>query len=166
MRIPILIVAILFGALPSLVAQKQITTLILVRHAEKANDGTNDPDLTPEGVSRARHLAEILKKTSVDAVYSTDFKRTRNTVAPLAAAKNLEVKIYAPYKAAEIEKILREYGGGTVVICGHSNNIPWTANLLTGKASYQDFADSDYGNLLLVAVEEKGKIATVTWLTY
>lgn len=166
MKIPILIAAILFSAFSSLVAQKQITTVILVRHAEKANDGTKDPDLTSEGVSRARHLAEILKKTPVDAVYSTDFKRTRNTVAPLAAAKNLEVKIYAPFKAEEIEKILREHSGGTVVICGHSNNIPWTANLLTGKSSYQDFEDSDYGNLLLVAVAEKGKIATVTWLTY
>ena len=41
-------------------AQKKITTFVLLRHAEKGNDGTDDPDLNPEGVERAARLVQIL----------------------------------------------------------------------------------------------------------
>lgn len=147
-------------------AQKQITTFVLLRHAEKGNDGTDDPDLKPEGKERANRLAQLLMKTSVDAIYSTSYKRTRNTVAPLAAAKALAVQPYEAFKVEEIEKMLRKHAGGTVVISGHSNNIPWIANLLIGKEEYKDYEDSDYKNLLVVSVVEKGKVAKVTWLSY
>ena len=161
----VLFVIILFTA-SFTYAQKQITTFILLRHAEKGNDGTDDPDLKPEGKERANHLAELLGKTSIDAIYSTSFKRTRDTVAPLAAAKALDVQPYEAFKEEEIEKMLRKYAGGTVVISGHSNNIPWIANLLIGKEEYKDYEDSDYKNLLIVSVVEKGKVAKVTWLSY
>lgn len=147
-------------------AQKQITTFVLLRHAEKGNDGTDDPDLKPEGQERANHLAQMLAKTSIQAIYSTAFKRTRNTVAPLAAAKALEVQPYEAYKAEEIEEMLRKHVGGTVVISGHSNNIPWIANLLIGKEEYKDYEESDYNNILIVSVVEKGKVAKITWLSY
>lgn len=148
------------------VAQKKITTFVLLRHAEKAKDGTDDPDLNPEGVERATRLVQILGKTSIDAIYSTAFKRTRNTVAPLAAAKGLSVQPYESFKPEEIETMLKKHAGGTIVISGHSDNIPWTANLLIGKEEYKDYADSDYKNLLIVSVVEKGKVAKVTWLSY
>jgi len=146
--------------------QEKITTFILLRHAEKINDGTSDPDLEVEGITRANHLVEVLQKTSVDAIYSTAFKRTRNTVTPLAKAKGIEITLYEAFKVEEIEKILKKHAGGTVVICGHTNNIPWTANLLTGTEQYKDFDDKDYTNLLIVSVVEKGKVSNVTWLTY
>lgn len=161
-----LLCSILVLATTFTVAQKQITTFILVRHAEKGDDGTNDPDLKPEGVERAARLTQMLAETFVEAIYSTAFKRTLSTVAPLAAAKNLEVKIYDAFKEAEIEKMIRKHSGGTVVVSGHSNNIPWIANLLIGKEQYQPFKDNEYGNLLVVSVAEKGKVAKVTWLTY
>jgi len=153
-------------ATKSAIGQEKITTFILVRHAEKANDGTNDPDLEEKGIARANHLVDILGKTSVDAIYSTAFKRTRNTVAPLAKAKGIEVAGYEAFKVEEIEKMLKKHAGGTVVICGHSNNIPWIANLLTGKEQYKDFEDSDYKNFIVVSVLKKGKVSNVTWLTY
>jgi 2,3-bisphosphoglycerate-dependent phosphoglycerate mutase len=166
MRKLALLCSLLVLATTFTIAQKQITTFILVRHAEKGDDGTNDPDLKPEGIERAARLAQMLSETAVDAIYSTTFKRTRSTVAPLAAAKNLEVKTYDAFEVAEIEKMIKKHSGGTVVVSGHSNNIPWIANLLLGKAQYQPYRDSEYGNLLVVSVAEKGKVAKVTWLTY
>lgn len=144
----------------------QITTFILLRHAEKGNDGTEDPDLNPEGIERARRLTQLLKETQINGIYTTNFKRTRNTVAPLASEKNLEVELYETYKDDEIEKILEKHPGGTVVICGHSNNIPWTANLLTGKEEFKDYEETAYGIMLIVSVVEKGKVAKVTRLEY
>lgn len=69
-------------------AQQPVTTFILVRHAEKdMTQSTPDPDLSAEGHARARRLALLFEKTEIAAVYSTPFKRTRQTVEPLAAGK-------------------------------------------------------------------------------
>lgn len=143
-----------------------ITTFILVRHAEKASDGADDPDLKPEGFERAGKFAALFKNTSVDAVYSTRYKRTKHTVAPLAQQKGLEVQVYDAVKPEVIDALISKYAGGTVVIGGHSNTIPQIANLLTGKDEYKTFPDADYGNILIISLLERGKTAEVTWLNY
>jgi len=144
---------------------QQITTFILVRHAEKVADASKDPELTEAGQQRALRLATHLNKTGVDAIYSTPYKRTMNTVAPLAKAKGMEVRNYDPMKPGPIDEMLKNFPGGTIVICGHSNTIPWTANYLTGKESFKNFEDSEYGNVLIVEIVEKGK-GKVVWLEY
>ena len=145
---------------------QQITTVILMRHAEKSSDGSKDPELTDAGKARAISLVKLLKEVKVDAIYSTGFKRTQNTVAPLAMTKNLTISSYDAMKGEEIDNMLKKFPGGTIVICGHSNTTPWIANYLTGKEKeYKDFDDTDYDNILVLDVIEKGK-AKVTWLTY
>jgi broad specificity phosphatase PhoE len=142
------------------------TTLILLRHAEKASDGTDDPNLSAKGVERANRLAEILKDTKISGIYTTDFKRTLQTVQPLANAKNLSVDLYEPYQESALKDILNKHRGETVVVCGHSNNIPWTANLLTGKDEFKDYKESEYGIILIVTVVQKGSNSKVTRLYY
>ncbi|WP_276374216.1 phosphoglycerate mutase family protein [Chryseolinea sp. H1M3-3] len=144
----------------------QITTFILLRHAEKGNDGTEDPDLSLPGIERAERLKLLLRETEINGIYATQFKRTKNTVAPLALAKNLDIQSYESFKAEEIEKMLDKHQGGTVVICGHSNNIPWTANLLLGKETYKDYTENEYGIMLILSVVKKGKVAKVTRLDW
>lgn len=145
---------------------QQVTTFILVRHAEKKSDGSKDPELTEAGLIRAKLLGSILRDTQINAVYSTPFKRTQETVEPLAASKGLTIKTYAPLKSEQIDEMLKTYPGGTILISGHSNTIPWTANYLLGKDEFRDFDDADYDNILIVDVTEKGKIAKATWLSY
>jgi hypothetical protein len=53
-----------------------------------------------------------------------------------------------------------------LIICGHSNTVPALANYLIGKDSYKAFEDSDYGNIIIVSVVERGKNANVVWLNY
>ena len=148
-------------------AQKTtITTFILVRHAEKVMDGTKDPELKPEGTERAVRLGAMLKQTKVDVIYSTDLKRTKNTVLPYATEKKLPVNTYEAFNEAEIENMLKKHVGGTILISGHSNNIPWIANRLLGKEEYGDFADEDYGNIFIISVVEKGSVVKITQLRY
>lgn len=166
MKKTLLLLFLAIGSLGEASAQISITTFILVRHAEKASDGTDDPDLKPEGLERAGKFAALFKNTPVDAVYSTRYKRTKNTVAPLAQQKGLEVQVYDAAKPEMIDGIISKYAGGTVVIGGHSNTIPQIANLLTGKDEYKTFPDADYGNILIISLLERGKTAEVTWLSY
>jgi 2,3-bisphosphoglycerate-dependent phosphoglycerate mutase len=144
----------------------QTTTFILVRHAEKESDGTRDPELSAEGKLRAERFAALVSKTNIDAIYSTDFKRTRNTVTPLALAKALRVNTYSSMKAADLEALLAKHTHSTIVLAGHSNTIPEIANALVGEKKFAQFSDDDYGNVLIITVSTVGKDAKVVWLTY
>ncbi|NJN41660.1 MAG: histidine phosphatase family protein [Flammeovirgaceae bacterium] len=107
----------------------------------------------------------VLNETKIDAVYSTAFKRTKNTAAPIAEVKALSVLTYEAFKESVIDSMLVKHRGETVVLVGHSNSIPWTANYLLGEKRFSDFVDSDYNNLLLISVLEKGT-ASVIWLNF
>lgn len=146
-------------------SQEKLTTVILLRHAEKENDGGKNPELSEAGKNRAAGLVTLLSKTKINAIYSTAFKRTENTVKPLAKSKNLTINHYDGSKMAEIDEILARWSGGTVVICGHSNTTPAIVNHFIGKEEHAAFADSEYGNLIIVTLGEKGQ-AHVTWLTF
>ena len=138
-------------------AQNQ-TTFILVRHAEKADDGTRNPPLTEEGKSRAISIASMLEKQDIAALYSTPFKRTQETLQPLAEQKGLEVQDYDPYAKGEwLSTLVEQHSKGTVVISGHSNTIPSLANTLLGKETLTQFDESDYSNFIIIVCDEVGK---------
>src|SRR5687767_13230671 len=95
MRQTLISISILFlFANSSTIAAGQDKTLILVRHAEKADATSTDPELSDAGKQRAERLMSIVKKYKPGAVYSTDFKRTRDTAAPMAARRSLQVQTY------------------------------------------------------------------------
>ncbi len=111
------------------------TVCILLRHAEKGSAG-NDPDLSAEGQKRAEELKQLLKNVHIDGVYSTPFKRTRQTVSPLAIEKGIMIHEYSPKESAQqfIDQILAENQGKVVVIVGHSNTIPEMVKILSHNA--------------------------------
>jgi phosphohistidine phosphatase SixA len=100
------------------------TTIVLVRHAERAAEG-DDPDLTEAGRARAEALAKTLRSLPVRAVFTTQWRRTAATVAPLCRDKKLEP---VPLPAAEtrslVTRVMKENLGQTVLVCGHSNTVP------------------------------------------
>ncbi len=148
-------------------AQKSMTTFILLRHAEKEMDGSKDPGLSQSGKIRSEALVRLLDKVKIEAIYSTNFKRTHNTVAPLAQAHTLAISTYEGMKMDEVDGMLAQFNGGTIVISGHSNTIPAMVNYMTGrKDEYKAFEDSDYGNLIIVTITKIGQDAKVTWLRY
>lgn len=164
MKSLVFLFCLLMGVAAAQNADEKPTTIILIRHAEKANDGSKDPPLTDAGQARAKNLVNVFKNTNISAIYSTDYNRTKSTAAPIALAKNLEVKTYEPMKESEINRIVTENIGKTVLLVGHSNTTPWVANLLTAS-KLQDFADNEYGNILIVNVWPAGK-SSLTWLNY
>ena len=130
----------------------KVTTLILVRHAEKADDGTSDPGLTAAGQVRAGKLAAMLAPAGVDAVFSTPYQRTRATAAPLAEQTKLEIQEYDPKDPDFASRLLADHAGETLLIVGHSNTIPGLVNTLTGTSAFNNLDDMEYDKLFIVHV--------------
>ncbi|MFK7952799.1 MAG: histidine phosphatase family protein [Ekhidna sp.] len=134
------------------------TTFILVRHAEKASDGTKNPPLTEMGTKRAMNIAAMLEMQEVSALYSTPFKRTQETLQPLSESKGLDVDSYDPYAKEEwLSALIEKHGNGTIVISGHSNTIPLLANALLGDETFSQFDEKDYSNFIIITCDEVGK---------
>ena len=141
---------------------QESTTFILVRHAEKAADDPRDPNLSEEGQQRAVALMNLLERSELTAIYSTPYKRTRNTVAPLAKKLNIEITDYSPSDPKGLmSSLLEKHKGGTVLISGHSNTTPFLANVLLGEQKYEQYDDSDYGNILIITVLASGKAGVI-----
>ncbi|MFY0591982.1 SixA phosphatase family protein [Roseivirga sp.] len=148
-----------------LFAQDEVTTFILVRHAEKSKDDPRDPSLSEAGVKRAAALNAMLGQADIAALYSSPYKRTKSTVKPIADAKGLEINIYDPRSAAFLEDIMKAHRGKTIVISGHSNTTPSVVNALIGKDQFKQLSESDFSKIFIVSVTEIGK-GTATVLTY
>ncbi|HEU4586172.1 MAG TPA: histidine phosphatase family protein, partial [Gemmatimonadaceae bacterium] len=58
------------------------TTVIVVRHGEKATGQGDDPHLSDAGNARAHSLAHALEHAGVSAVITTQWKRTAETALP------------------------------------------------------------------------------------
>jgi broad specificity phosphatase PhoE len=128
-------------------------TLYLVRHAEKASDGSNNPDLTPAGHERAETLAGWLQAKPVQAIWSSDYQRTQQTAAPLAALTGLPVTSYDPRDGEGLAVLLVDQGLNALVV-GHSNTIPeLAAQLCSCEVAPMD--DNEYGRLLVVTVSDQ-----------
>ncbi len=135
----------------------EITTIYLVRHAEKMSD-SRDPDLTAEGHKRALNLAQVLDGLDVDALWTSDYARTRQTLKPLSTQRSLPVTVYdARDSGALVSSLLASTPGKTHVVAGHSNTIPQIVDLLEAwpqspKTPRAHLGHDEYDRLYVVTV--------------
>ncbi|GGU35398.1 histidine phosphatase family protein [Streptomyces coeruleorubidus] len=69
-----------------------MTELLLIRHGLPLA-GVFDPRLSPEGTAQAERLAAWLVHEDVDALYSSPYRRARETVAPLERLTGLTATV-------------------------------------------------------------------------
>lgn len=128
-------------------------TWYLLRHAEKAEDGSADPVLTSQGQQRAEQLASLLSAANIEKIYSTDYQRTQLTVAPLARHLGLTVTSYDPRQLDELAKTLQTEGVNALVV-GHSNTTPMLLQLLSGQPA-ERLDEVDFDNLYQVVAHDQ-----------
>lgn len=142
--------------------QRPVTTVILVRHAEKIIDPNNpDVDLTAAGQARAQEISRMFGEAGINAIYATEYKRTQQTVKPLADKLRLPITITNSKRTADLLAQIREqHSGQTIFIAGHNNTVPEIIAALGGP-QYPTIPDSDYDNLFVVTVYRTGKAKIV-----
>lgn len=125
----------------------QITTVYLVRHAEKA-DGSADPPLSTDGQVRAQTLAHVLSDAGIDAILVSNFVRTQQTAAPLAAALGVSPVQYQDSQGVA-ETIFKENVGGRILVVGHSNTVDDIASAL-GARNLSDLNEGHFDRLFVI----------------
>lgn len=145
-------------------AQSKSKTIIFVRHAEKM-DASADPDLSPEGKERAQRLAKVLAKYKPGAFYSTNFKRTRDTITPLAQKRKKQIEIYDHRKPNEIYETVMKSNTKRFVIAGHSNSSPTLVNLFGKKDVFKTIDESEFGVIWIVRIKN-GQVQKAEVLQY
>lgn len=140
------------------------TIIYLVRHGEKdLTPGLADPPLAPAGEVRAQLLAKRLASQHPIALFTTDTRRTRATLAPLAQATGLTPEVYSPKDPdAFAIRLYREYVGKTVVVVGHSNTLLPLLAALGVSPLPSEIRDEEYNYLFKVTLRagEPSKLAT------
>ena len=76
------------------------------------------------------------------------------------------LRTYDAMKKENIDAIAKEFPGGTILICGHSNTIPAMANLLAGRADWKNFEDNMFSIILIATVDGKTGHAKITRMDY
>ncbi len=141
---------------------RPVTTVILVRHAEKIIDPNNsDPDLSSDGQARAQELARMFGESGINAIYATQYKRTQESVRPLADRLGLPVSLVDSKKTPElIKQLLSDHRGQTILVAGHNNSVPEIIAALGGP-TYPTIPETEYDNLYIVTVYRTGKAKVV-----
>ncbi len=162
----IIITAIIVFAINTL-AFSQTTTILLFRHAEKDTSAAGsaamkaDPPLSAEGLKRAGRIPGVLIAYQPDSIYSTNYTRTKSTVAPLAQKFNLGVQVYDPRDLASFAERLLQNKGKVMVVAGHSNTTPALVNLLIKENKFGALDESIYNQFWIVTVKD-GKAEAIT----
>lgn len=129
-----------------------VTTIYIVRHAEKdPAAGADDPALSPAGEARARLLAQRLARYHPAALFTTDTRRTRATLAPLAQAVGLVPERYSAQDPDSLAiHLYRDFAGKTVVVVGHSNTLLPLLKALGVQTTITEIKDAEYNYLFKV----------------
>jgi len=157
-------------------ATEPVTTVFLVRHAERADEPRQDPPLTEKGVLRSQLLAQLLGIAGIKAIFTSQFQRTKQTAEPLAKKLGLtptaislksnpsNPRLIAEESTAETVNQILQHAGGSVLVIGHSNSIPDVIKMLGGDP-VPVIDEQKFDDLFIVTVYAKGK-AKVTRLKY
>src|SRR5438093_7590296 len=90
--------------------------VVIVRHAEKAASDGGDPDLSPAGRARAEELARILKDSGITAIFTSEFKRTQQTAAPIAASTGISTTVVPAKDPNALVAKLHQLNGNALVV--------------------------------------------------
>jgi len=133
-----------------LLAQDLPVRIFLMRHAEKAVDGTKDPELSQKGKEMASTLDSLLKEVKVNAVFSTPYKRTKMTANGVAARNAVNIRDYDPFKVKSLLTQIDQERLENIVVIGHGNTVPEFVNSLVSGAGVKVMEESDYGKLFVI----------------
>ncbi len=133
------------------IPENDCSTFYLIRHAEKVrtNKSDRDPALNEKGIIRALNWKEYFIDKDISKIYSTNYKRTLETVKPIEEEIGLTAILYSPSNI-DYKDFISSNEGEVVLVVGHSNTIPNFVNELINDQVYNQIDDLNNSNLYVV----------------
>ena len=142
-------------------AARAESIVIIVRHAEKASEQGDDPPLSEAGRARAEALSRMLRDSGINAIFTTEFKRTKETAALTAIALKVTPTIVPAKEIETLANKLRELDGNALVVA-HGNTIP---DLIKALGIYVpiNIPESDYDHFFFVAIGAQPRLVRLRY---
>ncbi len=155
-----MLIACLLGFAATLGAQ--VTTVVLLRHAERESLFDGDSPLSEAGRHRAQALVPLLEGFRPAVLYASELRRTQQTLAPLAAKVGLR-PLLRPKDGSEAlaAEILRDLPGRTVLVCWHHDLLKKIARALGVKGSVPYWSLDTYDRIWIVTIPPQGEARLV-----
>ena len=133
------------------IPENDCSTFYLIRHAEKVriNKTDKDPALNEKGMIRALNWRDFFIDKDISKIYSTNYKRTLETIKPIEVAMGLTAILYSP-SSIDYKTFISSNKGEIVLVVGHSNTIPDFVNELINDQVYSQIDDLNNSNLYIV----------------
>lgn len=135
-------------------SQGNISTVYLIRHFEKqvaTNATGKDVSLSAEGKNYALALPQALLGANIKEIYSSPYKRTRESAYATAKAFSVEIQEYDPRKLTTIASHAIN-SNANMLIVGHSNTTPELFALL---GCYElHISETDYNQVYVVEFKQ------------
>lgn len=132
-----------------------VTTFYIVRHAEKVDNSDNSP-LSGAGKERAIVLKNLLKNKGIDNIFVSNFLRTQQTAAYLARSLHKTPKRYRNTDEGNqilVKELLSFTGNHSILIVGHTNNIPIIIDSLMGSPQHIAIPENDFDNMYIITIK-------------
>ena len=131
--------------------------VVFIRHAERQPTGT-DPGLNPAGKRRAQLLVTMLAEAGVTAIFTSSFRRTKETAAPLAARLGIEAHAIDEDTTKARAQILS--AGACVLVVGHSDSVPELIGALGGTADFE-IGDDEFDRMFVLSPAATGSASVL-----
>ena len=121
----------------------------------RTDKSDKDPKLNEYGMLRAIKWQEYFSDKNISKIYSTNYKRTLETVKPIQESSDIIPIIYSP-SDIDYKNFIMSNKIEVVLIVGHSNTIPDFVNGLINENVYSQIDDLNNSNLYVVNICESG----------
>lgn len=133
--------------------------VVLVRHAEPAATGGENPGLSAAGRRRAVTLAKMLAGAGITAIFTSELRRTKETARPVAALLSIAPVEIAGTSTAAANQI--KAAGKRVLVVGHTNTVPPIIKALGGPATVV-IAPDEFDRMFVLEVPAHGAESLLT----
>ena len=138
-------------------AAQAARAVIVIRHAEKASDTEKDPELSLAGEDRAIALTRFLRHNKIDAIFTSELKRTKDTAGVLARQRSVTpVVVNADDTKGLVAAIKALPEDAVVLVVGHSNTVPAILTEL-GVPDKISIRDDEFGRVFVVTPTKSGR---------
>ena len=132
-------------------------TVVLVRHAEPQASGA-DPGLTAEGRKRAELLEFMFQNAGVTALFTSELRRTKETIQPLATRLSLVPVVLPGLDTAAHRNRVLAVPSGVALVVGHTNTVPPLIAAL-GAGNNVQIATTEFDRMFIVSLRGAGGVS-------